>query len=232
MTYLELVNFAMSRAGVREEAATTLVGAIGLVADFKNWVNDAWYEMQMEKQNPPWWFMMSLDQTLAISASTDSYSVPAGLATLDWRTPTIYTTAKQDETPLCYIPYDEWRGYYDTKTFQEGRPKWITLCPDDTIKLFPVPEQAYTLRYDGVIDPAELSADTDEPANLPDRYHRVIGWAAVMRYAAHHEDGATLMNAENKFRGIYDKLVARQVEQVQTEIGRLYGGTPARVSLY
>jgi hypothetical protein len=208
------------------------VGTIGLVSDFKNWVNDAWYEMQLEKKNPPWWFMMSLDQTLAITASTDSYSIPAGLATLDWRTPTIYTTAKADETPLCYIPYDVWRLKYDTKTYQEQRPQYITLCPDNTIKIFPVPDQAYTLRFDGVLLPAELSADTDEPANLQDEYHRVIAWGAIMRYATHHEDGAALMNAQNKFRSIYDKMVQRQVEQVQIEVGRLYGNTPTRVSVY
>lgn len=232
MTYLELVNFAMSRAGVREEPAATLVGSIGLVTDFKNWINDAWYEMQLEKQNPPWWFMMSLDQTQAITASTDSYAMPAGLSTIDWRTPTIYTTAKTDETPLCYIPYDVWRLEYDTKTYQEQRPRFITLCPDNTLKLFPVPEQAYTMRFDGVLLPAELSLDGDVPLNLQAEYHRVIAWDAVMRYAAHHEDGAALMNAQNKFRSIYDKMVQRHVEQVQIEVGRLYGNTPARVSIY
>lgn len=226
MTYLELVNFAMQRAGVREEDATTLVGATGLVRDFAAWVDDAWWELQQERENPPWWFMMNLDQTLSLTQGTDTYAMPAGLTTLDWRTCTVYTTAKQDEVPIRYIPYDRWRLEYDTRTYGEQRPQYITLGPDQQLRVFPFPDQTYTLRFDGVIEPAALSLDADTPATLPAPYHRVIAFKAIMSYALQHEDGAALERGNHGFRPIHDRMVNRQVEQVTIEKGRIYAYTP------
>ena len=86
-----------------------------------------------------------------------------------------------------------------------------------------MPDQSYTLRYDGVLDIDELSGDAGTPTNLPAQYHRVLGWGAVLRYAQHHEDGAMYSNAMNKFRSIYDRMVARQTPTVTVEKGLIYG---------
>lgn len=224
MTFLQLVQFAMARAGVRDELPTTLVGADGMDLDFSRWVADAWYELQLEKKNPPWFFRTALDQTLTINASDDDYAMPAGLTTIDWRTVTIYLTAKTDETPVCYIPYYEWRVGLDTRATQEARPRYITERPDGVIQVWPVPDQEYTLRFDGVNELDELTVDTDEPAGLPEEFHRVIAWDAVVRYALHHEDGSMLQNATQQHRTLYDKLNARQLPPVHLSLGHVYNG--------
>ena len=102
MNYLQLVQESITRSGMRTALPSTLAGATDSVADWKAWVQDSWRELQEESTN--WWFRQKLDQTLAISASTDEYSMPANLETLNYRTLTIYTTAKTDESPIKHIP--------------------------------------------------------------------------------------------------------------------------------
>lgn len=222
MTYLELVQFAMRRAGVREDMPSTLVGASGIVLDFAEWVNDAWEEIQIERENPPWWFRTLPDQTLAIVSGTDEYSMPAGLETIDWDTITAYTTSKVDETKVYYIPYLDWRMGYDTATYTTGRPQKITLKPDNSLAVFPVPDADYTMRFNGILDLEELSADADTPTGLPAMYHRVLGWDAVRKFAEHHEDGTMLAKAQGRHKKYYKRVLARQLPVTNIEKGTLY----------
>ena len=222
MTFLELVRFAMKRAGVREDLPTTLVGATGIVDDFIDWVNDAWEELQIDREDPPWWFRTLMDQTLAVTTSTDEYSMPAGLETIDWRTVTVYTVAKQDETPVEYIPYNNWRTRFDTITGQAGRPQFITLKPDNSLAMFPVPDQNYTLRFDGVLDLEELTADADVPSGLPAMYHKLLAWDAVRKFAEHHEDGTMLAKAQGRHKRYFKRVLARQLPTMDIEKGVLY----------
>jgi hypothetical protein len=225
MTYLELVQLAIRESGAREEQPSTLVGVTGLALDFKNWVADAWYELQMEHENPPWWFRVLESQTASLLQSQDTLPSLIGMESIDWRTVTCYTTSKTDETPVEFVPYQHWRMEYDTKTYQEGKPKWITETPTGSYKVFPFTDQPYTIRFDGVRSIQTFTADADEPTGLQEQFHRVIAYAAVMRYAMHHEDGAKYADAEKKFRAIYDRLVARQLPPVDIEMGALYGKT-------
>lgn len=223
MTYLELVNFAMSRAGARQEAASTLAGETGLVLDFSNWVADSWYDLQQSRTTPPWWWKMAEDQTLAISSGTDTYAVPAGLASLDWRSITIYTTAKTDETPVKWIDYQYWRTEFDTKTATDARPQYITTSRDgDDFMLFPVPEQAYTLRFDAETELNEMTLDADTPTGLPVEYHRYLAWDAVKRYGAHHGDQSAMVLGMDEARTIMDRMTQRQLPAITVEQGRLY----------
>ena len=223
MNYLQLVQKAMHRAGVREAAPSTLVGATGIVEDFKEWVADSWRELQEE--SPNWFFRQDLDQTLAVSASDDKYAMPNGLETLNYRTITIYTTAKQDETPVEWCDYETWRTNRDTKETSEGRPTEITEdLYGANIYLWPVPDQSYTLRYDGVFLVEELSADTDTPGpavSFEERYHWVIVWDAVMRYALAHEDGQKYEEASKRFKKLRARMSEKQMPPVYINAGQL-----------
>jgi hypothetical protein len=212
----------MKAAGVREDAPTTLVGATGIVDDFKGYVDKTYRRIQVTDHGSSWFFRQSLDQTLAISASTDEYAMPSGLQELNWRTVTIYLTAKTDETPVTYKDYYEWRTSDDTRTIGEARPQYITMRPDDVLQIFPVPEQAYTLRFDGVLEVDSMSSDTDIPI-LPTNAHWAIVWGAVKRFAAAHEDGTKLAEAEEEYRPLFDTLVERQLPETKVVTGQLYG---------
>lgn len=228
MNYLQLVQEAITRSGMRTALPSTLASATDSVVDWKDWVQDSWRELQEESTN--WWFRQKLDQTLAISASTDEYAMPSGLETLNYRTLTIYTTAKTDETPVQHMHYEDWRTYKDTVASSEGRPTYITERPDGVLQLWPVPDQAYTLRYDGVWDIDEMLVDADTPGSniaaaqlLPDRYHWVIVWDAVRRYGEHHQEPEVLARAQAKFLAQHARLAERHRPPVYVKAGVLTG---------
>jgi hypothetical protein len=166
--------------------------------------------------------------------------MPTGLETLNYRTVSIYTTAKTDESVMSFLPYEEWRMYMDTRDSGEGRPTTITERPDGKIQLWPVPSEIYTLRFDGVWGIDEMSADTDEPGTtitsgtrlLPVRYEYVIVWDAVRRYAMSESDPETLERASQHFRAERSRLSERQTPPPRVAIGRLTGARGNSVNLW
>ena len=232
MTFLELVNAARLRTGAKANSVSTVVAATGMDLDFVTWVQDAWRDLQRESEN--WWFRQKLDQTLAMIVSTDEYAMPTGLSALNWRTVTIYFTAQgTDESNVRYVPYEEWRMEKDTVTTSEGRPIMITEKPDGVLAVWPVPDKIYTLRFDGVYDIDEMTADADTPGDtisvgtqlLPTRYHYFLVWDAVARYAAHHEDGAALERAQKYLKIERGYLSERSAPPVYIKPGALTGRT-------
>jgi hypothetical protein len=223
-----LVQKALIRAGVANAAPTTLVGAIDIVADFKEWTQDSWRELQEESTN--WWFRTKEDQTLSVLASTDAYAMPTNLETLNYRTGTIYTTAKQDETPVDFMDYEHWRVLKDTVASQESRPTHITETPGGQIVFWPVPDQAYTFRYDGVYDLDEMTVDADTPGlniagaqTLDSRYHYYLVWDTVARYAEQHQDQAAFDRAQKKAMAQHRRIKNKRTPSVWIPPGRLTG---------
>lgn len=228
MNYLQLVQEAMKKSGVRSGLPSTLTGAVDIAADFKMWVGDSWRELQEESRN--WFFRQKLDQTLALTASDDEYAMPSGLETLNYRTVTVYVTAKTDETPVRYVPYEEWRMEKDTIDASEDRPAIITERPDGVLQVWPVPNQAYTLRYDGIYDIDTMAVDADTPGSvltggttLPERFHWVLVYDASARYYEHHQDAAGLAKSSAKFAAQRARLSEKQTPPIYVKAGVLTG---------
>jgi hypothetical protein len=229
MDFLTLVQKSMERAGVRSSLPTTLVGAVDITATFVMYVQDSWRELQEESTN--WWFRQKLDQTLAVTQSTDEYAMPSGLETINYRTVSLYTTAKTDEAVLSTFRYEDWRMSKDTRSATESRPTHIIERPDGVIQLWPVPDQAYTLRYDGVWDIDELTLDADEPGTtitggsvlLPERYHNILVYDACIRYFAHHENEEGVREVQSKFLAQRKRLMEKQAPPVYIPAGVLTG---------
>lgn len=219
---------ALLRSGMRLQYDTISVTSEGVGLAFITAVRDAWRELQEESTN--WWFRQKLDQTLTINASDDDYPMPTGLETINYRTCTIYLTAKTDETPLTFIPYEEWR-WKDTQSTTAARPVYITERPDAVIQVWPVPDQAYTMRYDGVWDIDDMTANGDTPGDtitagtqtLDDRYHWVLVYDAIRRVALQHEDMATYQRADERYRAERARLSEKQMPPIYVKTGVLTG---------
>lgn len=228
MNYLQLVQQAITKSGNRLALPSTLAGATGITADFADWVADSWRELQEESDN--WFFRLKLDQTLDLTASDDEYDMPDGLETLNFRTVTVYTDSKVDEVPLEFVRYEYWRIAKDTISTSEGRPKIITERPDGVLQIWPVPDQAYTMRYDGVWDIDELENDADEPGTnrtgartLPARYDYLLVWDAVRRCGEHHQDPDMIAKAQPKYLAQRARLSEKQTPPVYVKPGLLTG---------
>jgi len=226
--YLTLVQQAMYKCGLRSENPSTLAGAIDITLDFKIWVQDSWRELQEESTN--WWFRSKLDETLALTTAVDTYAMPTDLETINYRTVSVYTTAQEDEQLITFVPYEEWRMRLDTTASQGGRPIYITETPTPELVIWPPPDQAYTLRYDGVWDVDEMLLDADTPGfnrtgatTLQERYHWILVYDAARRYAEHHQDAAGIAKAQSKFLAQHRRLTEKRKPAVGVPIGILTG---------
>jgi hypothetical protein len=219
---------AATRSGMRYDPSDIDVADLGVGLEFITAVRDSWRDLQMESNN--WWFRQALDQTLALAASDDDYAMPSGLESINYRTVSVYETAKTDETPVQFIHYEDWR-WRDTVSTSEARPRYITERPDAVLQVWPVPDQIYTLRFDGVWDIDDMTANADTPGDtitagtqlLPDRYHWILVWDAVRRITMKYEDAARYAAADERFRSLRARLSEKQMPPVYVKSGVLTG---------
>jgi hypothetical protein len=88
--------------------------------------------------------------------------------------------------PLDAISPQEERDLYASSTATD-QPIYWTLYGDRTLRLWPVPNQTYTLEIDYVIEPTSPANDASELV-IPASYLDVIAWAAVVPIAARQRD--------------------------------------------
>lgn len=225
MTYLELVQKAIRKSGAKLDQPTTIVGASGLTELFVEWVQDAWKEIQLEHLG--WKWRISRDETTTLVIGTNEYAIPATLESIDKRTVTVYENA-DDESDVCYVPYNYWRGQYDkADPADNNRPTHFTITPDDNIGLYPPPDKAYTLRYDGRsrVEILDDTDDADTPTGIHSDYHDGIMWRAVMYYAAHFGDGNKAHEAQTRFRPYQKHFEERKLEDIIVDTTALYNRT-------
>lgn len=219
---------ALLRSGMRMQYDAISTTSEGIGLEFFTAVRDSWRDLQRESRN--WFFRQKLDQTLAIVSGDDEYAMPSGLETINYRTCTIYLTAKTDETPLVFCPYEEWR-LKDTVGTASSRPQLITERPDEVLQVWPVPDQNYTMRYDGVYDIDDMTANGDTPGDtissgtqlLPDRYHWILVWDAVQRVALAHEDQGAYARAKERYKAERARLSEKQMPPIYVRPGVLTG---------
>lgn len=219
---------ALLRSGMRLQYDTISVTSEGLGLEFITAVRDAWRDLQSDSRN--WFFRQKMDQTATILSGTDALAMPSGLETINYRTCTVYLTAKTDETPLVWVPYEEWR-LKDTVSTGAARPQLITENYESILQVWPVPDQEYTMRYDGVYDIDDMTANGDTPGDtisggtqlLPDRYHWILVWDAVQRVALAHEDQGLYARAHERYKAERAKLSEKQMPPIYVRPGVLTG---------
>jgi hypothetical protein len=228
MTYLELVQKAVRKSGSTLDEPSTVIDQTGLLFMFVEWVQEAWKEIQLERLGLH--FRRDRDLTLSLVASTDEYTLPATLESVNMRSLTCHL-AGEEESPVTYQSYQYWRMYIDKYERQEGKPQYFTFGPLGKLIVWPMPNDAYTIRYEGILLPQEFdyedtagagTSNALEPTNLPDQYHDAIVWQAVISYAMHFEDGSKLQEAQAKFKPYKKYFEDRYMDDVPVDTTALY----------
>lgn len=206
MTFLELVKRTVAKSGAKVARPTTVVDQTGINLLFVEWVVEAWEALQRERLGVSWRSVR--DQTLALTAGVDEYDIPESMESIRTDTVKIHL-AGANESPLPFCRYEVWRATADKYTQDSGKPQHFTISPSDNrIVVWPTPDAAYTIRYEGLrkiqtfdyTDAAGAgTSDLLQPTGLEDEYHMAIVWVAVMYYAMHFEDGAKLVEARTNF---------------------------------
>lgn len=93
----------------------------------------------------------------------------------------------QGEQWLDEIPFDYWRDCYmfGAQRAVQTRPTVIAVGPDQSLCLGSPPNDQYTITGDYFVAPSEMAADTDIPAGLPTRFHMLVVYLAMQKYAGY-----------------------------------------------
>lgn len=191
MNFLELCNRARQECGVSgADLATLQYGLSNEGRRFSNWINQAWNDLQIAR--PDWMWMRKETIFPTILGQGDYSLTEAGADDLaEWKTDSFrsYPTAvgTPGEQHMEWIEYTRYRDMYQFSTMRTspGFPLWLTTNPDHSLAVWPLPNDAYTIRGEYHRAPSVLSADTDSPLSggLPDRFHMLLVYMAMQSYA-------------------------------------------------
>lgn len=230
MNYLQLCQRTAQECGVASSAAitstlTTVIGAQGSLGRICNWVADAWNELQMLHDDWDWMRSSNLlgaGVSFTTVAGQASYPLgtTAGTVGVDvdsfgkWDRDSFrnYATAGgfSGEMFLDEIPYDTWRNAYMLGAMRtvQTRPVAIAVGPDQSLCLGPPPDGLYTITGDYFVAPSVLAADIDTPAGLPTRFHLLIVYRAMMKYAGYESAPEVMERGSSENMRMYAQLEA------------------------
>lgn len=224
LTFLQLVNRVRRECGVSGTELTTLQS--GLTTEqtrFKDWVADAWTDIQLAKQD---WLWMRTTFSFNTVAGTQTYApAAAGVTDLgDWVRGSFrcYTTSvgSGDEQILPFMDWQTWRNVYQFGTMRstQTRPVVLTVMPDRSLATGPVPDGVYTIVGEYIRAPSELSADADTVVNtdnsLPERFQMLVVYRAMKAFATFSTAPELLDRATREERRLMQQLTAYGVPTI------------------
>ena len=205
MNYLQLVARLKRKCRVTGAAPASIENATSEeVNRLMDWINEAWMDIQETRQDWGWMRGSCSFTTVAgqaIYTPAETGVTDFGNWTRDtWR---IYTTSvgMPSEQFLIYRDYESWRNLYQFGSMRtsQTQPVDLTITPEKSIGLGPLPTAGYTVIGDYFKLPTEMSLNADTPA-LPSRFHMLIVYRAMMFYGVSeaapevYEEGKTEFN--------------------------------------
>lgn len=208
-TFLELCQSVRQECGVAGTGPTSVENQVGILKKIVDRTARAWVDIQTSR---PYWKFLRNQGSFQTVAGTRTYDVLTALniSTLDKfdRNNTyLYLTSTADEKNLIWMPYDLFRARY--RTFPSGRPTRITEQPGRVLGFDTTPDAVYTVTYDYWMTPELLTENTDVPA-IPEHFHDVIVWKAVMMFAGNETATDLYAYAKQMYTPMFTQLCLDQ----------------------
>lgn len=210
MNFLELANRLLSEADISGSGLVTTVNQQGEYKQIVNYINTAYQDIQNLHIN---WDFLRKDLSFNTIESVNNYlDTSIGLTDLgEWSLDTmrIYLTSEgvnseQDLIPIDWEEFREMYQYGSTRS-QIGLPNTIARKPDNSLILYPIPDNVYTITGEYYREPFTFVLDTDKPA-FPQRFHMIIVWRALMFFATQLNAQELYAVAQMEFRRLLFKL--------------------------
>ena len=188
MNKLQLVQRLHRESGRTTASPTSVVGANERHARLFDWVDDAWRELQIERE---WrWMRTTLDVPLIVNQQTYNATSDFGAARFRrWRmddddyNPWLYISGSVNSLwPLTFTQLDEFRLMYVYRTWGATTPIAWAIDENNQLLVGPQPALAYKLRMEYWMSPTVLTADIDAP-DMPEEFHLLLMWTALEQVA-------------------------------------------------
>jgi hypothetical protein len=231
MNKLELVNAAIMECGVSGGPIVTTLGQTGSIARIISWVGTAWNEIQTEHDD---WDWMRSSNILGSGASfvpvAGAFTATLGTGpgtvgiTEDtfgkWDRETFRnfttTVGTQDELFLDEIPYDSWRDSYMYGAMRavQTRPVAVAVGPNQSVCFGPPSNGLYTITGDYWVAPSAMATDVSTPTGLPLRYHMLIVYKVMKKYAGYESAPEVLSRANDEYTPLFANLEAARLPAI------------------
>lgn len=232
LTYMGLTNRVLRRLNETQLTSVTFASASGFHGQAKEAVNDAVNDiLTAEKQ----WPFLRAAGTFDTVAGTDSYALPADMASVDWGSFWLEADVANDISAIKLRPVDV--EYWEqrlleqaknaTATSGRNKPEIVFQTKVPSIGLWKVPDDVYTINYTYWTINDELSAYTDETA-IPDRYVKVIIDGAMWYAYMFRDNIESATKMEKKFK---DGIERMRIELINRSQVMRSGQLPYRGSM-
>jgi len=219
MNYLELVQRLGAEVGA-SGSITTLSGVSGEYGRLKNWIAQAWTELQMEHND---WLFMRGSSTFSTIAGTSEYDVTAAPIPLTTFSDFVNDTFRVYESvgDEQYAEQMDWDSFRDqwvigTNRTTQSRPQFVSIKPNKRLVLAPVPDKVYTVVFDYYAAPTALTVDADTP-NIAAKFHMLLVYKAMEWYASYENAPEVATRGSFYYGAMLDNLRLDQLPDVTVE---------------
>lgn len=224
MTFLELVQMLARESGtVPGTQPPTLAGEMPARLDkMKNWVNLAWQMIQNHRAS---WKWMRAEFVAETAPGVGRYSgIALGLLRLR-RFARTYGSFRLydpdiglgDERFLTPVDFWRYKRLYTTGVQEVSRPSVFAVADAaEDLCLGPLPDKYYILKGEYFKTPQALVDDDDIP-EMPEHFHPMIVWQALVLLAGYDEGAFAVGNALGHFRQYLGNLERDQLPMVDME---------------
>lgn len=227
-TFLELCQAVAQESGTVSNIGQpeTTTGQTGRLLRIMGWVTDAYKDIQ-RRQNA--WRWLHRDFSGETIIGVGDYNASAmGISERFSRWVfscdgvdnlfTIYETAagQADEGFLTFKDWGDFRrnmlvGANATET---GSPIYVTVDPQNKLRLWPIPDGEYTVRGMYYQAPQVLAIDGDVP-EMPEQFHDLIKWAALRKLGMFDEAFEQLPSWTAEYSRIMGELNGNQLPRIK-----------------
>jgi hypothetical protein len=175
--FLGLTNDIARRLNETELTAANFATATGVFSQLKDSVNAAIRDINQSHFAFP--FNHNFDE-ITLTAGQLRYPLPTNSKYVDFDTVRLQrstTPLVESARKLTQLSYDEYVSRFideEYKTASQGSaPEYVVRAQDSDIIFAPIPDAAYSIKYEYYMFPADLINATDVPT-IPFRYRHVI----------------------------------------------------------
>lgn len=168
MNFLEIVKKTNIFSGLQGDI-DSVVGVTGLQATLVEFVNAAYLDIQLLRDN--WKWMQRYSSTFAWTPDATSRVISGINKYL-----TIYNTSGET---LTYVPYIDWVTSKASSATPVDSPSQWTVEPETNALVLSPVKASVLLSYVAVLNPETLTTNLQIP-KMPERYHFTVVYKAAM----------------------------------------------------
>jgi len=192
----------------------SVIGQTGQMGQVVDWIAAAYNDVQTAHST---WRFLRTDFDFDTIATVNTYTAAAisitDLATWVKESFQIYS-AVTDEQYLWFEPWKTFRPVYrfGSNRTQSVRPTVISIKPNNSLILWAIPDDTYTVTGEYYKSSASMATDVAVP-NFPDRFHMILVWKALMYYGAFAAAEEKYAQGENEYGRFLRDLEIDQLEK-------------------